>query len=262
MSSEDGARSRRLAPALWRGIRVLELLATSPRAWTLTEIAQELDIAKSSVHGLCATLTEAGLIERGNDGGYRLGVKVVDLANARLKSTDLPTEFYSIWQELDAFRREAAVVSVRDGADSVYVACRNSSQPLGVTFRIGMRLPACCTATGKAFLSTLPEEAVYELYDRYDFVRLTDNSIADVPALIAQLREVRTRGFSIDDGETREHMCSFGAPVYDHSGDSAAAGVAISFFKADLTPSKADEASRTIQWVAKQLSRKLGGAIE
>lgn len=259
MTSERYVRGQRLVPALWRGIRVLELLATTPRAWTLTEIAQELDIAKSSVHGLCTTLADAGLIERGTDGGYRLGVKVVDLANARLRSTDLPTEFYSIWGELGAFRSQAAVVSVRDGADSVYVACRNSTQPLGVTFRIGMRLPACCTATGKAFLSTLPEEAIHDLYTRHDFVRLTDKSVADASALVEQLREVRARGYSIDDGETREHMCSFGAPVYDQPGDSASAGVAISYFKADLTPSRAEEASQTIRWVAKQLSRRLGG---
>jgi DNA-binding IclR family transcriptional regulator len=51
-----------------------------------------------------------------------------------------------------------------DGAEVVYLACQNGDRPLGVTFRIGMRLPAPYTATGKAMLSTLPTAEVRHLF--------------------------------------------------------------------------------------------------
>lgn len=258
MASGQSRSTRDLAPALSRGIRILELMAASPRAWTMSEIAQELKIPKSSAFGLCSTLVRADLLEKQADGTYRLGLRLVDLASARLRSSDLPSEFYAAWDSLDVFRQEAAVLSVRDGVDAIYVACRNSSLPLGITFRIGMRLPASCTATGKAMLSSLPDAEVRALYEGRRLERPTQHSVASVRALLQQLAEVRKRGYSVDDGETREHMCSFGAPVFDDTSECAIAGVAISFLKADITREKATQAARVIVEFAARLSRMLG----
>ncbi len=252
------ARPRELAPALARGIQILELIASSRRTWSLTEIATELGIAKSSVFGLCGTLQAAGLLDRRSDGTYRLGIKLVDLANARLEDSDLASAFYATLESLGAFHQEAVILSIRDGADIVYVACRNSPLPLGVTFRIGMRLPACCTATGKASLSTLSDDTVRSIYARHKLVRLTVNGVATVDDLLKQLAAIRRNGYSVDDGETREHMCSFGAPVFDRGQGPAIGGVAISFFKANLDAATRVRAAAKVKEFATRLSRHLG----
>lgn len=254
-------QARELAPALARGIQILDLIGASRRTWSLTEIATELEIAKSSVFGLCGTLQAAGLIERRGDGSYRLGLHLVDLANARLEDSDLPGAFYAAWDSLGVFPQEAVVLSVRDAADMVYVACRNSPLPLGVTFRIGMRLPACCTATGKACLSTLSDKAIREIYKKHTLVRLTAAGVASVDALLAQIATIRKIGYSVDDGETREHMCSFGAPVFDRDHSSAVAGVAISFLNANLDSATRARAAEVVKEFAAQLSRSLGAAL-
>ena len=254
-------KPRDLAPALSRGIGILELIAASGRTWSLTEIGTELGIAKSSVFGLCNTLVSAGMLERRGDGTYRLGLRLVDLANARLEDSDLPGAFYATWDSLGVFRHEAVILSVRDGADMVYIACRNSPLPLGVTFRIGMRLPACCTATGKACLGTLSDGAVRAIYEKHKLVRLTAASVASVEALLAQLAVVRKRSYSVDDGETREHMCSFGAPVFDRDHASAVAGVAISFLKANLDVATRARAGEVVREFAAQLSKSLGTSL-
>jgi DNA-binding IclR family transcriptional regulator len=260
-TSRRTTKPRDLAPALTRGINILELIAASRRTWTLTEIATELGIAKSSVFGLCSTLVGAGLLERRSDGTYRLGLRLVDLANARLEDSDLPATFHAIWDSLNVFRQEAVILSVRDEADMVYIACRNSPLPLGVTFRIGMRLPACCTATGKACLSTLTDDAVRAIYKKHAIVQLTDAGVASVDALLEQLAIVRKNGYSVDDGETREHMCSFGAPVFDRDHPYAVGGVAISFLKANLDSATRARAAEVVKQFAAQLSRSLGAAL-
>jgi DNA-binding IclR family transcriptional regulator len=252
------AKSRELAPALSRGVAILDLIARSRRTWSLTEIATELQIAKSSAFALCATLASAGLLERQRDGTYRLGLRLVDLANARLEDSDLAGAFYKTWDSLGVFRQEAVILAVRDGVEMVYIACRNSPLPLGVTFRIGMRLPACCTATGKASLSTLAEEEVRALYRKQRLARLTAESVGSVEALLAQLAAVRRRGYSVDDGETREHMCSFGAPVFNRDSRQAVAGVAISFLKANLDGATRARAAEVVKDFAAQLSKSLG----
>jgi DNA-binding IclR family transcriptional regulator len=258
MVAQPTSKRRDLAPALSRGINILELIASSRRAWSLTEIASKLEIAKSSVFALCATLLSAGLLERQGDGSYRLGLKLVDLANARLEDSDLPGAFYKTWDSFGVFRQEAVILSVRDGSDMVYIACRNSPLPLGVTFRIGMRLPACCTATGKAVLSTLSDDEIRAIYRKHQIARLTAATVRSIDDLLAQLAVIRRRGYSVDDGETREHMCSFGAPVFDRHSVSAVAGVAISFLKATLDSATRARASEVVKQFASQLSKSLG----
>lgn len=254
----DDPGRRDLAPALTRGLKILDLVAASQRSLTMAQIGRELGLAKSSVHGLCATLSRAGFLERMADGTFRLGLRLVDLANARLEGLDLPAEFYARWDALNLFRQEAAVLAVRDGADVIYIACRNSTLALGVTFRIGMRLPACCTATGKAILSTLSDDEIRAFYNQHQLTTPTQASVRTVDALIDQIREIRLRGYSVDNGETRDHMYSLGAPVITRESRDAVAGVAVSFLKSDVTEEKTREAISVIRDFATALSRTQG----
>lgn len=244
-----------LAPALTRGLSILTFVARAGRSVSMTEIAKEFGIAKSSAHGLLVTLVDAGFLERLSNSTYRLGLRVVELANARIESSELPAEFYAIWNRHPQFHREAAILALLDGPDVIYIACRNSPQALGITFRPGMKLPACCTATGKALLGTLSNKEIREFYKRHDLVRLTQNSVADVTQLVRQLEEARERGFSIDDGETRDHMWSIGAPVHGWEGERSAAAVAISYLRSEMTPEKVAQASDYIKSFAKMLSQ-------
>lgn len=247
-------QERDLAPALTRGLKILDLIAGLGRSVTMTEIAEQLDLAKSSAHGLLATLVTAGYLERLPNGSYRLGLRVVHLANARLESADLPAEFYATWDQFSEFHEEAAVLAVLDGADVIYIACRNSPHALGVTFRLGMRLPACCTATGKAFLSTMSNEEVRDFYTRHKLARLTQTSVSNVEQLLNQLDQIRERGYSIDDGETRDHMWSAGAPILAWEGQRAEAAAAISFLRSEMTPQKAEKAGDFIRQFTRTLS--------
>ncbi|GAA4134054.1 IclR family transcriptional regulator [Aminobacter aganoensis] len=254
--TDNGRKQPRqdLAPALTRGLKILDLIAEAGRSITMTEIAERLDIAKSSAHGLLATLISAGYLERLPNGSYRLGLRVVGLAHARIESADLPAEFYSIWDQHAQFHEEAAVLAVLDGPHVVYIACRNSPHALGITFRLGMRLPACCTATGKALLSTMSNEEVRDFYAEHDLANLTPASVPNVEQLLRQLDHIRKRGYSVDDGETRDHMWSAGAPILAWEGQRAEAAAAISFLRSDMSQAKADEAGDFIRRFAFALS--------
>ena len=249
--------TRDLAPAVTRAIVVLEALARASRPLALSELATMARLPKSSVHGLCSSLLAGGLVERREDGTYALGLHIVDLANARLGQNDLAQEFLRFWSRHPEFSKEAAVMSERVGKDVVYLACRNSNRPLGVTFRVGMRLPAVVTATGKAILSTLDDDEINRLYKLKSAIEpLTNRSVRTLPELKRQLKEVRRNGYSIDNGETREGMCSFGAAVLARSGKVAVAGVALSFFRAELDDRRAKAAIAAIKELALHLSEK------
>ena len=247
-----------VVPSVLKGARLLDVVAASRNPFTLSELSKAVALPKSSVLGLCTSLTQAGLLTRFDDGSYHLGTHLVDLAYAYLSRTDLTQEFGRAWDSLQMMPEESAVLAVMDGTDVVYVACRNGSQPFALTYRIGMRLPAHCTATGKALLSTMTNERIRQLYKDKKLTRLTPNSLTTVRTLLANLEVARNQGFALDDEEAREGMCCYGAPIFDASGRQAVAAVALSMMKTAGTLRGGELAARTVHELAELMSHRLG----
>ncbi|MCS7234446.1 MAG: IclR family transcriptional regulator [Armatimonadota bacterium] len=243
-------------PSVVRAVRILEAVGNAVRPPTLGELARSLGIPKSTTHDLCATLVQERLLSRSADGRFRLGVRVLELYRAYDAASDLSAAFAEVCEELLPRHEETLVLSVLDGPEVVYVACRNGTQPIAVNYRIGLRLPAHCTATGKAILSALPEQQVRQLFACAELPRPTRRSVGSVDELVEELVRTRQRGYSVDDEETVEGMCCVGAPVYTRSGVSA--GVAFSTVKARLTPSRLEELARQVTGLARRLSERLG----
>ena len=245
-------------PSVLRAVQILDTLAGSREPLSLAELTARLGLPKSSILALATSLARTGLVRRLDSGAYRLGTHLVDLAHAYLANIDLTQEFASTWDALAMLPGEGVVLALLDGTDVVYVACRNGDSPLGVTYRIGMRLPANCTATGKALLSTQPDERVRALYRGTPLRRLTPHSHKTLRALLADLSEIRLRGYSIDDEETREGMRCIGAPVFDSSGSRAIAAVAVSTLKRDGEPGRDQPEIAAVREFSRVLSKRLG----
>ena len=250
----------RPVPALVRTRAILDLISSSSESLSVSSIARELGLPKSTVHGLCGTLVEMGLLVRRSDNAFRIGPHVMRWANSFLMNTDITSEFVGLWDGLHMFKGETITLSVLEGAEVVYIACRNSASPLGVTFRIGMRLPAPFTATGKAILSTMPDEQVRGIMANRWPAPLTTNSVRDIEDLLAELREVRAKGFSIDNGQVQEGMWCFGTPVLN-SANKVIAGVAVSMLASDVEAEKMDVIAKNIRHVAALLSYRLGADL-
>jgi DNA-binding IclR family transcriptional regulator len=250
------------APAVARAARVLDLISQSANPVSLAELARSLELPKSSLHGLCATLAQLRLITRLDSGHMTLGPHVMSWANAFLARTDITQEFFAAWEELSVLPQETITLSVLDGDNVVYIACRNGTRPLGVTFRIGMRLPAPYTATGKAMLSTMPDVEVRKRLQGPWPAQLTSTGTPSLKAFLQELEGVRSRGYSIDDGQVREGMHCFGAPVFDSSGPSAVAGIAVSKLALEMNAKTQEATGRAIRELADRLSARLGGRLQ
>jgi len=181
-------------------------------------------------------------------------------ANAFLAQTDLANEFTSLCERGEVSADETFTLSVLDGREVMYIACRNSSAPLGVTFRIGMRLPVEFPATGKAILSTMTDREVRDLLSDGWPKPLTRHSVTDIDDLLRELEETRRRGFSIDNGQIREGMYCYGVPIRDSS-NRVVAGLAVSLLAMLANEQDVKRVTENLRLLAHHLSVRLGASV-
>lgn len=253
----SGENSVGNAPALRRAVQILDLVSELKNPPTFTDIVTSLGLPKSSVHGLCATLVELGLLHRSDSGTYLLGSHTMSWANGFLRQTNLVAEFQQLLNERRELNQFTVTLTVLEGTQVIYLACANSNTALGFTFRIGMRLPAPFTATGKAMLSTLSDREVSQRFSAQWPESLTPHSITTRDELLSELATTRQRGFSIDNGQIRDGMLCIGAPVYDFSG-KAVAGLAVSMLEIEATTEAIAVTGRALMGISQSLSTRMG----
>ena len=249
-------------PALERSVLILDWLAQSNTAQnnSLANIARDLDLPKSSVHSLLASLVTLELAERYADGHFKLGPKALRWAAAYGTQNDLASSFQTLAENNTALREETIMLAVLRGTEVLYLAYRPGQRALGVNFRVGGSLPAHCTSSGKAILATWAEADVKDLLGTGPFKKLTDKTLISPRALITSLRSTRDQGYALDDEETAIGMHCFGAPVFEANQNRAHAAVAVSLIKASTNAAKKKQTVQAITTFAHELSRKLGGA--
>ncbi len=251
----------RQVPALVRAKRILDHLSSEGRLMGVSDLARELDLPKSSIHGLCKTLTELGVLARVGPSQFAIGPHVLSWANAFQSQSSLAAEFQRLAQEDESsLKDEALNLTVLNGDQVMYVACRNGSSPLGLSFRIGMSLPAIYTATGKAMLSTYPAKEAEAISASTMSKPLTRSSVRSMKAFKRELEEIRQRGYSIDNGQLREGMYCFGAPVFGAGSKTAIAGFAVGLLSIEVTKQNAARYGRDVARFAEELSRRLGAS--
>jgi DNA-binding IclR family transcriptional regulator len=247
---------RPLVPAIARATQVLDALDSTGRPLTFGELAARVDLPKSSLHNICTSLASVGILERGSDDRWQIGLRIVELARSRLRGMDLVNAFLYVSRNSPP-PMETVVLSVLRGCDVTYVSVLQGDHPVAVRYEIGMRLPAAFTASGKAILAGLTDRRVRQLIGEF----AQNDRIAAPPkpinALINELNEIRARGFSIDDEETALGMICAGAAIWASDAVGPAGAVALSTVKAghDL----ADMAER-VQNMAGAISTHLGAA--
>jgi IclR family transcriptional regulator, blcABC operon repressor len=226
-----------VAPAVTRAAAILDALAEQPGAPTpLSDLARRLGLPKSSVANICAALVDARLVRR-VDAGFTLGRRLAELGGAYLATVDQVQEFYDLADRLPVASEETTQMALLDGLEVTYVARHDGRQPIRLASEIGRRLPASCTALGKATLASLdPADLAERLRGVEALPALTRNSHRRVADLLDDLDEVRARGFAIDNEETAEGIICLGVAIPRRAaGDPY--GVSVTLLKA-----RADEA--------------------
>jgi IclR family KDG regulon transcriptional repressor len=213
----------RLTPAVLRSLDVLELFLDARHGLTAPEVAQRTGLPRTTVHELLATLAERRYLRREEGSAtYHLGISVFRLGNAYAERLDLHSVGLRVAQSVANECDETVHVGMLEGPDVVYVCKVDSTQSVRMVSRMGGRVPASCTALGKALLANLPEAERLRLL-RKGLVKLTARSITEQHMLANQLDHIRVVGAAFEAGESTPDVSCVAAPVRDHAGTVVAA---------------------------------------
>jgi len=212
------------AQSLERGLFLLALLRDSAQAeLSLAEIAAGVDLHKSTVHRLLATLVRHGYVAQDlATKRYRLGLAFLAFGHRVVERLDVRRHALRVMRALAEESGEAVHLNVLAGTGALCV--EEVVGPNGATLgsNVGVVLPVHAVATGKCFLAWLEQPDRAALLDRLAFEPITDRTIRDRATLVAELERVRQRGYAVNDEETYPGVRYVAAPIFDGRGEVAA----------------------------------------
>lgn len=249
------------APAVDRSIALLALLESRPQqAFSLSEIARSLEIPKSTASNICTAMVMGQLVRRSQN-GYQLGRRLVQLGSAYVSSIDIVREFYEVSRQTDSGLRAMIQLAVLDEQiNAVYLARQDclSGLRLGLRAEIGRRVPANCTAAGKALLAALPlDELEKRLASVHSLPALTSKSISSTDKLAKELATIRKRGYSTEDEEVLRGVCCVARATSTNHREDGLLAVSITAMKDTLTPARKKLVHKTLEHLIEQLHQRL-----
>jgi DNA-binding IclR family transcriptional regulator len=244
------------APAVERAVRILALLsdaAGQPR--TLTDIARELGIAKSSTSNLCAALEEGRLIRRVG-AGWLLGRRTVELGSSYLAGFDPVREFHRLCEDMPALAGQLVQIALLDGTRVLYLAVHEGRERFALSASVGDRYPASATAVGKALLARLDDaELATRFAEGRGIVALTERSTATYDDLLDEVRATRARGYAVDDGGLHPSVTGIAVAVEAPAATELSLAVGVSVVGARVGATERDALVAALREAAERLSR-------
>ncbi len=220
----------RMSQGLEIGLLVLQTFSPDPVLKGIADIADETKLSRPTTHRYVKTLQALGFVEQGAQRKYRLAQDARNVGTAMLRATRLPSVSLPFLRDLRAQVGYTVSLAILD-RDSILYAARLYSHGKGQYTAdegrcVGSRVPASCTAMGKALIAGLPKSDEHEWTRDTTLNPCGPNAIVRKNEFRAELERVRQLGYAVNDRELVPGMVAIAAPVQKGDDVSAAIGIA------------------------------------
>lgn len=254
---QEQTRKTETIQSIERSIAILRSFTEVEPELRVTELAQRLDLHKSTVSRILATLQKGGLVGQNPESGeYRLGLGLISLAGVALGRLDVRGVAQPYLNNLVAFTQETVNITVIEGHECVNIERARSPQPIRYEGWIGRRTPLHCTAAGKVLLAHLPtEERSVRL--ALPLLAYTSKTLTDGEILEDNLSQIRRQGYAIVHEEFEDGFSGIAAPIFNHEGQVVAA-VTVSGPTYRMGPGTVEDFIDPLQETSHTISAEMG----
>jgi DNA-binding IclR family transcriptional regulator len=234
-------------------------MAGNKASMNLQDISISLKLPTSTVFRFLKTLLLYGYVKQDKETlKYSLSLKFCRIAELIKSQLNIRNVAYPFLIELSEKCQESVSLSIEDEMEVTYVEIIEGPDKMIRTMqRIGKRAPLHCTGSGKLFLSNYDESKIDEYIKEKGLIAFTKNTISSKAALLSELENIRSRGYSLDKEECEIGAKCIAAPLRDYTG-SIIAGVSITGPISRMTDEKISQTKDLIIAFADKISNALG----
>ena len=245
--------------SLDRGLRILDLYTRETHSLSAKEIADRLNVPATTLYPFLYTLVDHRYLEIDEQKRYRLGLKLLERVG----------EIHQVYDVRSVARRELVTLSrtvkanarlaVLYGNDVLYLEQEEGGPQanLILTEVVGLRVPSYCTALGKVLLANLPDYDLDRALDSMTLTKITDRTITDRGALLAELQAVRARGYALELEELQLGGACVAAPIRN-SGSRVIAAISTSVLASRAHGKELARIADVVMATAADISEQLG----
>lgn len=202
-------------------VSILELLSRERSLGTI-EIANKLDLPKSTVNRILKELMWYGLLEQNEETKkYGLGWKLIQLASKYYKGQN--NNYYiplikTFMQELVEETKDTIYLCVMKQNRVICISKVDGKSNLRFFAEVGKEFPLNCSAPAKVLLSHQPNDIQMDIVDNMEYVRFTDDSIIEKEIFIEELDRTKRNGYGVCDNEIEIGSSAVAVPIFDEYG--------------------------------------------
>ena len=220
MTSHNTRRTVKTADTVFAIIEGLQELD----GCTVTELAENLDLAKSTVHTYLSTLEQKEYVVK-KDGMYHLSLKFLNHGMHTMRKNEVATAARPILEQTAEETGEVVWLIVEEHGRAVYLDRVKGDKAVQTSGHRGLRTYLHFLAAGKCILANLSDEKVKKILDRHGLPVQTENTITNRNRLFEELQHVREQGYAYNNEEEVSGVHAIGAPIIQNG--TVHAGVSI-----------------------------------
>ena len=254
MTSQNEPTRRYSAPALEKGLDILELLASEEQGLTQSEIARALDRSVGEIFRMLVVLQERGYVAQDPDTDrYGLTTFLFEIAHRTPSVKRLTALAGPLMQKLSRQSNQSVHLTVQSG-DAVLVVGQVDPVANNVlSVRLGARIDLWRASSGRVILAYRSREDLEDAFERYPLPDTVDRA-----QLVEDLATIRRQGYEITDSFVLKGIINIAVPVFDHTG-SVVAAMTIPHLERYHEKITVTDCLGFLKDAAAQLSRGLGG---
>ncbi|MFK4874593.1 IclR family transcriptional regulator [Novosphingobium sp. ZW T3_23] len=239
----DG-KTRYQAPALKKGLEILELLAGSSEPLIMSDISAALGRSVSEIFRMLQVLEEHGYIARAED-GYRLTNRLFTLGMSQPPIRDLASTALPVMQELARNLGQSCHLGVASGAEMIVIIAIEAPGLSGFAVRVGYRRPLHLSNSGRILLAfQSPEARAAMIAD----IRRASGDDLDEAALLARLDKVAEAGGASEPSPMLTGITDLSAPIL--LGGTARAALTVPFVAGPASKTTIEACSLSVRQAA------------
>lgn len=249
-AKKEGARYS--APALEKGLDILEFLSAKAHAYSLAQLADEIGRTKGEIFRMLVVLEMRNYVERNRETDmYEVTDKLLRIGLQRPKYRAMTEVARPIMEKFAADTRYPCHLAVASGEQIVVIGRVDSPDLVGVTVRVGYRQPLLETGSGRCILAFMPED-----HRRHVLATAQKQaSKADVDALQLEIEDIRSKGHLIASSRIMDGVWDISAPIIGSGGEEIVAALTAPYVSLVINPMSKAHVAKRLQVAAKEISR-------